>query len=137
MSMCGNKYVLCRNARLLLAACLLAQSGRSSMKLKLGWRVDRTQIPVSSIEVSLPKSPGIAPGQKSPPVVKVTQPNGKVLLTEGQGGGKVQWKGLHVTASVVNVNQKGVLSLARDPRVSDGRLGHVTVTVPSQPGPAR
>lgn len=104
------------------------------MKVRLGWRVDLTQTPVASIEVSLPKGPGIAPGQKSPLMVQVKQPDGRVLLTEGQGGGKVQWKDLQVTASVVSVNQKGVVSLAKDPRVSDNKVGHVTVAVPSHPG---
>ena len=118
---------ICIAAALLLTGC-------SSMKVKLGWRVDLTQTPVSSLEVSLPKGPGIAPGQKSPLVVEVTQPDGKVLRTEGQGGGKVQWKDLQVAATVVNVNQKGVISLSKDPRVSDGKVGHVTVTVPSHPG---
>jgi hypothetical protein len=96
-------------------------------------RVDLTKTPVASIEASLPKGPGIAPGQKSALVVTVTQPDGKVLKTEGKGGGKVQWKDLQVRASVVTVNQKGVLSLSKDPRVSDGKVGHVTVTVPSHP----
>ena len=38
-----------------------------------------------------------------------------------------------VTPSVVTVNQKGVLSLAKDPRNSEGKLPHVTITVPSHP----
>jgi len=114
-------------------ACSLMQVGCSAMKVKLGWRVDLTKTPVSSIEVSLPKGPAIAPGQKSALVVEVTQPDGKVLRTEGQGGGKVQWKDLHVTATVVTVNRKGVISLAKDPRVSDGKIGHVNVTIPSHP----
>jgi hypothetical protein len=65
--------------------------------------------------------------------VTVTQPDGTVLRTEGQGGGKVQWKDLTLTASVVTANDKGVLPLLRDPRISDGKVGHVTVTVPSHP----
>ena len=56
------------------------------------------------------------------------------VLTEGQGRGKVMWKDLQVAAIVVKVNKKGVVSLAKDPRVSDGKTGHVTVTVPSHPG---
>jgi hypothetical protein len=31
------------------------------------------------------------------------------------------------------VNQKGVVSLAKDPRISDGKVAHVTITVPSHP----
>jgi len=117
----------------LISASLLALSGCTSLKVKLGWKVYLDKTPVSSIEVRLPNGPGIAPGQKSPLVVAVMQPDGKVLLTEGKGGGKVIWKDLTVTASVVTVSQKGIVSLARDPRISDGKVGHVTVTVPSHP----
>jgi hypothetical protein len=66
-------------------------------------------------------------------VVTVTGPDGKVLVTEGEGQGKVMWKDLTVAATVVTANQKGVVSLPADPRVSDGQLPHVTVTVPSHP----
>lgn len=114
-------------------ALIFVETSCTSVKVKLGWKVYLEKIPVSSIEVSLPKGPGIAPGQKSPLVVTVKQPDGKVLLTEGKGGGKVMWKDLVVTPSVVTVNQKGVVSLARDPRVSDDKVGHVTITVPSHP----
>jgi hypothetical protein len=120
-------------ATVVLLACLTALSGCSAMRVKLGWKVDLTEAPVTSLEVSLPKGPAIAPGRKSPLVVKVTQSDGKVLLTEGQGGGKVQWKDLAVKAEIVSVNNKGILSLPKDPRLSDGKMGHVTVTVPSHP----
>ncbi len=38
-----------------------------------------------------------------------------------------------VTASVVTANKKGVVSLPREPRVSDGKMPHVTITMPSHP----
>jgi hypothetical protein len=82
---------------------------------------------------SLPQGPAIAPGEKSPLVVTVTQPDGKVLQTEGKGGGKVLWKDLQVRADVVAVNNKGVLSLNKDPRVTEGKVGHVVITAPSHP----
>jgi hypothetical protein len=63
----------------------------------------------------------------------VTEPGGKVLQTEGAGHGKVLWKDLTVTATVVTVNNKGVVSLPHDPRKSEGKVGHITVTVPSHP----
>jgi hypothetical protein len=113
--------------------CLLALSGCASVQVKLGWKVYLAKTPVTSMDVKLPNGPGIAPGQNSPLVVSVTEPNGKVLLTEGKGGRKVMWQDLQVTASVVTVNKKGVVSLAKDPRVSDGKIGHVTITVPSHP----
>jgi hypothetical protein len=113
--------------------CLFGLCGCSAINVKLGRRVDLTKTPVTSIEVSLAKSPGIAPGQKLALVATATQPAGTVLLTEGQGKGKIQWKDLKVTTSIVTADQKGNISLSKDPRVSDGKIGHVTVTIPSQP----
>jgi hypothetical protein len=117
----------------LILPCLLAQAGCSSMKVKMGWRVDLNKTPVSSIQASLPKGPAIAPGERSPLVVTLTEPNGQVLFTEGQGAGKVMWKELQVTATTVLADEKGNLSFPEDPRASYGKVGHVTVTVPSQP----
>lgn len=117
----------------LLLVCLFTQAGCTPLKVNLGWKVYLEKTPVSSIQAKLPNGPGIAPGQKSPLVVTFAEPNGKVLATEGKGGGKVMWKELAVTADVVKVNQKGVVSLAHDPRKSDGKTGHVTITVPSHP----
>ena len=112
---------------------LLALTGCTPIKVRLGMKVYLDKIPVTSMQASLPKGPGIAPGEKSPLVVVMTEPNGKTLQTEGAGHGKVLWKDLSVTATVAKVNQKGVLSLAHDPRVSEGKLAHVSITVPSHP----
>jgi hypothetical protein len=117
----------------LLLVCLFAQGACTPLKVKLGWKVYLEKTPVSSIQAKLFNGPGIAPGQKSPLVVTVAEPNGKVLATEGKGGGKVMWKELQIAATVVKVNQKGIISLPKDPRKSDGKIGHVTVTVPSHP----
>jgi hypothetical protein len=114
-------------------ASLVTLSGCAAIQVRLGMKVYLEKTPIVSIEASQPKGPGIAPGQKSRLVAAVTQPDGKVLQTEGAGKGKVLWKDLKVTASVVTVNQKGVVSLARDPRISDGKIAHVTITVPSHP----
>jgi len=99
----------------------------------MGWKVYLDRTPIASIQASLPKGPGIAPGEKSPLVAALTEPDGTVLVTEGQGRGKVLWKDLEVTAVVVTANQKGIVILPRDPRVSDGKVAHVTITVPSHP----
>jgi hypothetical protein len=117
----------------LTVASLLALNGCASLQVRLGWKVYLDKTPLSSIKASLPKGPGIAPGEKSPLVVTFTQPDGKVLVTEGKGQGKVMWSDLKVAAGVVTATQKGIVSLPRDPRVSDGKVGHVTITVPSHP----
>jgi hypothetical protein len=114
-------------------ASLLMLSACSSLKVGLGMRVDLTKVPVASMEASLPKGPAIAPGQTSPLVVEVTQADGKVLVTEGAGHGKVQWKDLKLTTTIVTANQKGIIALRGDPRISEGKVGQVSVAIPSQP----
>ena len=120
-------------AACLAAASLLALSGCAAFEVKMGARVYLNKTPVTSTQASLPKGPGIAPGEKSPLVVSLTAPDGKVLATEGEGHGKVLWQDLTVTASVVTADKKGNVSLPSDPRISDGKLPHVTITAPSQP----
>ncbi len=44
------------------------------------------------------------------------------------------WKDLQVTPTIVTANQKGVVALASDPRISDGKTGSVEITVPTHPG---
>jgi hypothetical protein len=117
----------------LVAATLPALSGCAALQVKMGTKIYLAKIPVASIEATQPKGPGIGPGQKSPLIVTVTQPDGKVLTTEGAGKGKVMWRDLAVMPTVVAVDKKGVISLAKDPRKSDGTLPQVTITVPSHP----
>src|SRR6267142_6919799 len=73
-------------------ASLLALSGCAPIKVRLGMKVYLDQTPVTSIAATLPNGSGIAPGEKSPLVVVLTEPDGKVLQTEGAGHGKVLWK---------------------------------------------
>jgi hypothetical protein len=117
----------------LAMASLLALSGCTAVKVKLGMRVYLEKTPLTSMQASLPKGPAIAPGEKLSLVAQFTQPDGKVLVTEGQGKGKVLWQDLTVTPTVVTADQKGHVALAHDPRVSDGKVAHVTITVPSHP----
>ncbi len=111
----------------------LALSGCTSLKVKMGVKVYLAKTPVTSIAATLPKGPGIAPGEKSALVVVVAGPDGKVLQTEGKAKGKVMWKDLNITATVMTANPKGILSFPRDPRKTDGKLGHITITVPAHP----
>ncbi len=115
-------------------ASLLTLTGCAAMKVRMGWRVHLDKIPIASMEAHLPQGSRIAPGENSPLVVVLTEPNGSALITEGKGHGKVMWKDLKVTATVATVNKKGIVSLPEDPRISDGKLPHVTITAPSHPG---
>jgi hypothetical protein len=117
----------------ILTAALLALSGCTAVRVKLRLRVRLEKLPVSSMQVHLPNGPAIAPGEKSPLIAQFTQPDGKILVTEGAGKGKVLWQDIVITPTVVTADKKGNISLAHDPRKSDGKTGHVVVTVPSHP----
>jgi hypothetical protein len=113
---------------------LLGLSGCSRIQVGLGLRVSLAKVPVTSMEASLPRDPGVAPGEKSPLVVTFAASDGKTYVTSGKGKGKVLWKDLAITATVVSINKNGIVTLGRDPRISDGKIGHLTITVPSHPG---
>src|ERR1700689_5305969 len=112
---------------------LLALTGCAAVKVKLGMRVYLAKVPVTSMQAHLVNGPAIAPGEKSPLIVQFTQPDGKLLVTEGKGKGKVMWQDLTATPTAGTANNKGVRPLAHDPRKSDGKTAHVTITVPSHP----
>ena len=117
----------------LVICSLLALSGCTAVKVKLGLRVRLDKLPITSMQASLPNGPAISPGEKSPLVVQFTQPDGKVLVTEGKGKGKVLWSDIAVAPTLVTVDKKGVVALRHDPRYSDGKSGHVAITIPSHP----
>ena len=114
-------------------ALFLAVTACTSMKVKMGMKVYLDRTPVSAIQVTMPNGASLAPGEKEPLVVTFTEPGGKTVTTEGAAGGPVMWKELNVSTELVSFDGKGKLSLASDPRISDGKSGHVTVTVPSHP----
>src|ERR1700723_3746752 len=120
-------------ASFFVLGALVALTGCAAVKVKLGMRVYLAKVQVTSMQAHLINGPAIAPGEKSPLVVQFTQPDGKILVTEGQGKGKVLWQDITVTPTVVTANNKGIVTLAHDPRVSDGKTAHVTITVPSHP----
>lgn len=113
---------------------LLACTGCSSVKVHMGLRVSLPKIPVQTMDASLKGLPAIAPGEKTGLIVTFTGQNGQTLVSEGAGKGKVLWRDVAVTTDVVAVDKKGNVTLPHDPRVSEGKTGHITVTIPSQPG---
>ena len=117
----------------LTLAFLLSLTACAPIQVRLGWKVSLPKTPIQSISARLANGSAIAPGRKAQLAVFITEPDGKVLPTQGVIHGKVLWSDLKVTASVVTANQKGGLSLPGDPRISDGKVPHVTITVPSHP----
>jgi hypothetical protein len=129
-----HKHLRVISIHLFAMLALLFCVGCSSVKVHLGLRVSLPKIPVKAMDASLDGLPAMAPGEKTGLIVTFTGQNGQTLVSEGAGKGKVLWRDLAVTANVVAVDKKGNVTLPRDPRVSEGKTGHITVTIPSQPG---
>jgi hypothetical protein len=110
-------------------AAVVALTGCAAIQVKLGMKVYLNKIPISSIQASQSDGTGMAPGEKAPLIVTVTKPDGTAITTRD----KVLWKDLTVTPSIVKASKKGLVSLSGDPRISDGKLPHVSITVPSHP----
>jgi hypothetical protein len=116
------------------SAALFVLAGCASVQVRPVTPGQLGTIPITSIRASLRDRSDIAPGEKAPLALEITLPDGAILTTEGSGGKKILWKDLLVTASVVAVDSKGVASLPADPRISDGKLPHVSIAIPSHPG---
>lgn len=95
-------------------------------------RVRLETVSLASMEASLPDQ-GIAPGEKKSLVITFLKTDGSHLQTEGEGQGLVLWDDLRVSTTLGMVNGKGQLALPADPRISEGKTPHITVTVPSHP----
>ncbi len=111
----------------------LALTGCNGIRLHLGMRTQLAKLPVVAMAASLAQNPGIAPGEKSPLVASFNEANGKVWVTEGKGHGRIQWRDIAVATTLVTY-KGGNLYLSSDPRISEGKTGHVAITVPSHPG---
>ena len=118
----------------LAASALAGLLGCATVEVWFGARIRLDRTPMVAMVAELGGGPGIGPGQTLPLLAQFTGPDGTIYLTEGEGQGKVMWRDLKLDPSVVSVDAKGRVSLPADPRLSDGRTGHVALSVPSQPG---
>jgi hypothetical protein len=116
-----------------LASALMAMCGCSTIQVWMGTRVRLEKVSVVSMQANLPQGPAMFPGEEAPLVVTVKGADGKALFTEGAGKGKVLWEDLQITPKIVTV-RKGMVTMPADPRISDGKVPHLSITIPSHPG---
>lgn len=116
-----------------MSFAFLGLSGCSILRPHPSLRVPLATLQLSNMQVTMPKGNTLAPGKKSPLVVSFTDATGKTLSTAGQGHGTIPWSALNVSATVVQINQSGVVKMPETPSQSDGNTGVVTIAVPGKP----
>jgi hypothetical protein len=123
----------------MLAVTAVGGSGCSALAVRLGLRVPLDTLPVASASASLvsrrdgSKVTALGPGQSARLVIAATTSDGKQFVTVGAGSGKVAFDNYSIEASVVQVSKRGTVSLASDPRVSDGKIGHLRISSMAHP----
>ena len=110
-----------------------ALGGCASIEVGLGLRMRLDKVPVTALSATLSPEPGLAPGKSGRLIVTATTSDAKQLVTVGAGRGKVLFDSFTFTATTVTVNKKGVVSLAADPRVSEGAIPHIQIGVVGHP----
>jgi len=122
-----------------LAVTVIACTGCSALAVRLGLRVRLDTVPVTSASASLVSSrdgskvTALGPGQSARLVVVATTADGKQFVTVGAGKGKVAFDNYIIEAAVVQVSRRGKVSLSSDPRVSDGKMGHLRISPAAHP----
>jgi hypothetical protein len=123
----------------LLIAMLVPMSGCSSIAVFLGWRIRLDSLPVTAVSASLVDARkgaavnALAPGQSAQLVIVATTQDGKQYPTVGAGKGKVAFDNYTITATTVATTQKGKISLAADPRTTEGKVAHVHIVPTAHP----
>jgi hypothetical protein len=116
-----------------LPTLLVAQlAGCSSIAQSLGLRISLDKIPVTAVTASLTDKHGtsvvaLGPGESARLVVIAAASDGKQYASVGAGHGKVALNNYTITATVVTVSKRGAVSLASDPRLSDGKTAHLHI----------
>ena len=125
-----------------LVAVSVAVSGCTDLAVRLGLRTRLAGVPVSAVSVALVTRrdhsavSALGPGQSAQLVIVATNADGQKFVTVGAGGGKVLFDSYVIDASVVNVSKRGRVSLPADPLLSEGRTGHLRITLVGHPGVA-
>ncbi len=121
-----------------LALVFLTLAGCSSVAVWLGFRVRLDKLPVTAVSASMVTKKGAAvsalgPGQSARLVLVATTQDGKQFATVGAGNGKVAFDDYTMNATIVAVSKRGALSLSADPRVSEGKVAHLHISVTTHP----
>ncbi len=108
-----------RLAVLVIFATLgLTVSGCASIQKALGLKTDLEGKPVKKLEIDLVGTTSLCPGASAPLIVTAVLDDGKRLVTEGAGDGKVTWDNYKIQTVGGKMARGGHFVIERDPRVT-------------------
>ncbi|HEY2463091.1 MAG TPA: collagen-like protein [Steroidobacteraceae bacterium] len=116
-------------ATFLVSSVMLALAGCTSIEVGLGLRMRLDKVPVAALSATVTPGPGLAPGQVAHLVLTASSSDGKQWVTVGAGKGNVLFDSFTIAATTVTIDKNGAVSLAADPRVSEGASPEVHVVV--------
>lgn len=98
-----------------LVALLLGGTGCTGIQKALGLKQDLEKEQVQSIAVRVNAS-ALCPGDEAKLIVDVLLKDGRTLVSDGAGGGKVTWDSFRVRGEGLKVKDDGAIALDDDPR---------------------
>jgi hypothetical protein len=123
----------------ILALVLVWTAGCSAIAVRLGLRVRLDSVSVSAVSASLVSQrdgsvvSALGPGQSARLVIVATAQDGHQFATVGAGKGKVAFDNYTMEAAIIQVTNRGTVSLSSDPRVSEGKMAHLRITPVAHP----
>jgi hypothetical protein len=123
--------LICRVCLVFLG--LGAVGGCASIEVGLGLRMRLDKVPVTALSAALSPDPGLSPGKSGRLIITATTSDATQFVTVGAGHGKVLFDSFTFTATTVTVSKKGVVSLAADPRISEGASPQIHIAVVGHP----
>jgi hypothetical protein len=118
---------------------MLVCTGCSDLAVFLGLRTRLDKLPVTSISASLVSKGSVqpvtalAPGHAAGLVVVANMADGKQLVTAGARHGKVLLDSFVYTATLVQIDAHGKVSLPSDPRISEGKIANLHIATVGHP----
>lgn len=111
----------------LFAAFALSLGGCASIQKALGLKTDLKDKPVKKLEMDVVGAEALCPGGQAPIVVTAVLDDGKKLVSEGAGNGKVTWDNFKITAAGGAVDNRGVFAMSADPRATRKKGAKIVV----------
>ncbi|QDG51411.1 hypothetical protein FIV42_11860 [Persicimonas caeni] len=111
----------------LFASLALSLGGCAAIQKALGLKTDLQDKPVKKLELDLVGTEALCPGASAPLIVTAVLDDGKRLMTEGAGQGKVTWDNYKIQTVGGQMARGGNFVIDGDPRVTLAKPAKIIV----------